>query len=128
MQESRPDRTVTEMGWRHGPSWRSVALVMILLGVAAAVAGFDASFYAEYGGRQGPERAYTCTPQEDGTCSDPALIQRQAEREPKLMSKLTSVGGELVLAGVALVVLGLLAVGAAIGAGRRRGTTIAPDG
>jgi hypothetical protein len=43
------------------------------------------------------------------------------------MSKLSSVGGELVLAGVALVVLGLLAVGAAIGAARRRGATIDPD-
>jgi hypothetical protein len=35
-------------------------------------------------------------------CSDPTLIEREAEREPKPMSKLTSVGGELVLAGVAL--------------------------
>jgi hypothetical protein len=127
MGETRSDRPVSETRWRHGPSWRSVALVMIVLGMAAAVAGFDASFYAEYGGRQGPERAYTCTPQEDGTCSDPALIERRAEREPKLMSKLSSVGGELVLAGVALVVLGLLAVGAAIGAARRRGATIDPD-
>lgn len=61
-------------------------------------------------------------------CSDPTLIEREAEREPKPMSKLASVGGELVLAGVALVVLVLLAVGAAIGARRRRGATIAPDG
>jgi hypothetical protein len=55
---------------------------------------------------------------EDGTCSNPALTERQAEREPKLMTKLNSVGGELVIGGATLFVTGLLAAGAAIGSGR----------
>jgi hypothetical protein len=118
MRERGSDQTVDRRSWRHGPSWRSVALVLIVIGVAAIVAGFDASFYAEYGGRTGSERAITCTPREDGPCSNPALIERQAEREPRLMSKLDSVGSEVALAGVILLVIGLVAVGAAIGSTR----------
>jgi hypothetical protein len=118
MRERGPDQTIDRKSWRHGPSWRSVALVLIIIGVAAIVAGFDASFYAEYGGRTGSERAITCTPREDGTCSNPALIERQAEREPRLMSKLAAVGNEVALAGLILLVTGLVAVGAAIGSRR----------
>jgi hypothetical protein len=88
--------------------------------VAAVVAGFDATLYAEIGGREGPERAYSCTPQEDGSCVDPTLIERQAAREPKLMSKLNSIGGELGFAGLLLFVAGLLSVGPAVVARRRR--------
>jgi hypothetical protein len=118
MAEGGPDQTIERRSWRHGPSWRSVALVLIIIGMAAIVAGFDAGFYAEYGGRTGSERAVPCTPREDGTCSNPALIERQAEREPRLMSKLAAVGNEVALTGVILVVTGLIAVGAAIGSKR----------
>jgi len=111
---------VSKRGWGHGPSWGAVALVLLALGVAAVVAGFDAALYAEIGGREGPERAYSCTPQEDGSCFDPTLIERQAAREPKLMSKLNSVGGELGFAGLLLFVAGLLSVGPAVVARRRR--------
>jgi hypothetical protein len=110
----------TKRGWGHGPSWGAVALVLLALGVAAVVAGFDAALYAEIGGREGPERAYSCTPQEDGSCVDPTLIERQAAREPKLMSKLNSIGGELGFAGLLLFVAGLLSVGPAVVARRRR--------
>ena len=118
MRERGPDQTIDRRSWRYGPSWRSVALVLIILGMAAIVAGFDAGFYAEYGGRTGSERAITCIPREDGTCSNPALIEQQAEREPRLMSKLAAVGSEVALAGVILLVTGFLAVGAAIGSRR----------
>jgi len=131
MRERGSDRTVDRRNWRHGPSWRSVALVLIIIGVTAIVAGFDASFYAEYGGRPETERAFTCTPREDGTCSNPALIERQAAREPKIMSKLSSVGGEVALAGVVLLVSGFVAGVAAIGSRRSlrsQTTTPVPGG
>lgn len=111
---------VNTRSWRHGPSWGAVALVLLALGVAEVVAGFDASLYAEIGGREAPERAYSCTPQEDGSCVDPTLIERQAAREPKLMSKLRSVGGVLASAGLLLFVAGLASVGTAVVARRRR--------
>ena len=111
---------VNKRSWGHGPSWGAVALVLLALGVAAVVAGFDAALYAEIGGREGPERAYSCTPQEDGSCFDPTLIERQAAREPKLMSKLRSVGGVLGFAALLLFVAGLLSVGPAVVARRRR--------
>ena len=113
-------RVPTERGWGHGPSWGAVALVLLTLAVAAVVAGFDAALYAEIGGREGPERAYSCTPQEDGSCVDPTLIERQAAREPKLMSKLTSISSELGLAGLLLFVAGLASIGPATLARRRR--------
>ena len=121
-------------GWGHGPSWGAVALVLLTLAVAAVVAGFDAALYAEIGGREGPERAYSCTPQEDGSCVDPTLIERQAAREPKLMSKLTSISSELGLAGLLLFVAGLASIGPATLARRRRRagsdgiTAIQPNG
>jgi hypothetical protein len=111
---------VSKRGWGHGPSWGAVALVLLALGVAAVVAGFDAALYAEIGGREGPERAYSCTPQEDGSCFDPTLIERQAAREPKLMSKLNSVGGAVMSVGLLLFVAGLVSVGPALNARRRR--------
>jgi hypothetical protein len=110
----------TERRWGHGPSWGAVALVLLALGVAAFVAGFDSALYAEIGGREGPEWAYSCTPQEDGSCFDPTLIERQAAREPKLMSKLRSVGGELASVGLLLFVAGLASVGTALVVRRRR--------
>jgi len=109
-----------ERRWGHGPSWGAVALVLLALGVAALMAGFDSAFYAEYGGREGPERAISCTPQEDGSCFSPTLIERQAAREPKLMSKLTSISRGLGSAGLLLFVAGLASVGAAVVARRRR--------
>jgi hypothetical protein len=84
------------------------------------VTGFDMAFYAEFGGPEGPEQAYSCTPQEDGSCISPTLIERQASREPKLMSKLRSVGSGLASAGLLLFVAGLASVGAAVVVRRRR--------
>jgi hypothetical protein len=110
----------TKRGWGHGPSWGAVALVLVALGVAAVVAGFDAALYAEIGGREGSEQSFSCTPQEDGSCFSPMLIERQAAREPKLMSKLRSISSELGLAGLLLFVAGLLSVGPAVVARRRR--------
>jgi len=60
---------VNKRSWGHGPSWGAVALVLVTLGVAGLVTGFDMAFYAEFGGREGPEQAYSCTPQEDGSAS-----------------------------------------------------------
>ena len=118
------DRSTTpvpsERRWGHGPSWGAVALVLLALGVTALVAGFDSAFYAEFGGREGPERAFSCTPQEDGSCVDLTLIERQAAREPKLMSKLRSVGGELASVGLLLFVAGLASVRVAVVVRRRR--------
>ena len=111
---------ITTRRWRDGPSWGAFALVLLALGVAALVAGFDATWYAEYGGRGGPEQAFSCTPQEDGSCFSPALLEQQAAREPELMSKLNSVGGEVMIAGLLLLVAGLVSVGVALDARRRR--------
>jgi len=111
---------VNKRSWGHGPSWGAVALVLVALGVAALVTGFDVTLYAEFGGREGPEQAYSCTPQEDGSCISPTLIERQAAREPKLMSKLRSVGGVLGLAALLLFVAGLASVGTAVVVRRRR--------
>jgi len=110
----------TERMWGHGPSWGAVALVLVTLGVAAIVGGFDAALYAEIGGREGSEQSFSCTPQEDGSCFSPTLIERQAAREPKLMSKLRSVGDVLGLAGLLLFVAGLASIGPAVLARRRR--------
>ena len=110
----------TKRGWGHGPSWEAVALALLVLGVAAVVAGFDAALYAEIGGREGSEQSFSCTPQEDGSCFSPTLIERQAAREPKLMSKLNSVGNVLGFAGLLMFVAGLLSVGPAVTAHRRR--------
>lgn len=44
-------QTATKSGWRHGPSWGAVVLAVLVLGLATAYLGFDASFYAEYGAR-----------------------------------------------------------------------------
>jgi len=110
----------TKRRWGHGPSWGAVALVLLALSVAALVAGFDAAWYAEYGGREGRERPIPCIPQEDGSCAGPTLIEQQAAREPKLMSKLTSVSGELGSAALLLFVAGLASVGLAVVARRRR--------
>ena len=118
-EETTP--VVNQRSWGHGPSWGAVALVLVALGVAALVTGFDVTFYAEFGGREGPEQAFSCTPQEDGSCVSPTLIERQAAREPKLMSKLRSVGGVLGFAGLLLFVAGLASVGAAVVVRRRRG-------
>jgi hypothetical protein len=96
------------------------ALVLLALGVAALIAGFDAALYAEIGGREGPERAFSCTPQDDGSCFSPALLEQQAAREPKLMSKLNSVGSEVMSVGLLLFVAGLVSVGPALNARRRR--------
>jgi hypothetical protein len=111
---------VNKRSWGHGPSWGAVALVLVALGVAGLVTGFDMAFYAEFGGREGPEQAYSCTPQEDESCISPTLIERQAAREPKLMSKLRSVGSGLASAGLLLFVAGLASVGAAVVVRRRR--------
>jgi hypothetical protein len=90
-------RVQTERRPHGGPSWGTVSLIALLLGIGAIVLGFDASFYSEYGGR-GPDRAIRCDPQPDGSCTNEELIQRRAEREPKLMAKLNEVGGRLVWA------------------------------
>ena len=111
---------ITTRRWRAGPSWGVFALVLLALGVAALVAGIDAALYAEIGGREGPERAFSCTPQEDGSCFSPALLEQQAAREQKLMSKLNSVGSAVMSAGLLLFVAGLVSVGAALNARRRR--------
>ena len=111
---------VTNRRWGDGPSWGVVALVLVALGVAAFVAGFDASLYAEIGGREGSERPNPCIPQEVGSCVSPTLIEQQAAREPKLMSKLRSVGGELAFAALLLSVAGIASLGAAVIARRRR--------
>jgi hypothetical protein len=112
---------VIKRSWGHGPSWGAVALVLVALGVAALVIGFDVTFYAEFGGREGPEQAFSCTPQEDGSCISPTLIERQAAREPQLMSKLRSVGGVLGFAGLLLFVAGLASVAVVVDRRRRRG-------
>ena len=117
-EETTP--VVNKQSWGHGPSWGAVALVLVALGVAALVIGFDMTFYAEFGGREGPEQAYSCTPQEDGSCISPTLIERQAAREPKLMSKLRSVGGVLGFAALLLFVAGLASIGMVVVARRRR--------
>ena len=118
------DRTTTSVatkqGWGQGPSWGAVALVLLTRGVAAVVAGFDAALYAEIGGREGSEQSFSCTPQEDGSCFSPTLIERQAAREPKLMSKLTSISSEKGLAGLLLFVAGLASIGPAVVARHRR--------
>jgi hypothetical protein len=105
------------VGWRHGPSWLSVTFALIVLGIAGVVSGFDAAIYAEYGGREGSERAYHCTTLEDDRCVDPTTVEHAVAREPKLMSKLASVGDRQLLVGLGLVFAGVGIVGAAI-AGR----------
>jgi hypothetical protein len=115
-----PTTPVTTRRWRDGPSWGVFALVLLALGVAALIAGFDAALYAEIGGREGPQRAFSCTPQEDGSCFSPALTEQQAAREPKLMSKLNSVGSAVMSVGLLLFVAGLVSVGPALNARRRR--------
>ena len=112
MPEDRPNE-VTRPG-RRGPSWRAVAGALVVIGIAALVLGFDASFYAEYGGREETERAIPCIPQPDGTCRSEEMTERQARREPKLMAKLDQVGGRLVMVGVvsllgAIVLFGIWA-------------------
>ena len=68
----------------------TVALVALLLGIGAIVLGFDAALYAEYGGREGTEESISCDPQPDGSCS--GLLERQAEREPRLVAKMNELG------------------------------------
>ena len=120
MDEARSTPAISARGWRHGPSWGVVALVLLALGVATVMVGFDASLYAEYGGRGGNEHAFSCTPQEDGSCISPTLLEQQAAREPRLMLKLNSVGSDVMTAGLLLFVVGLISVGAALDARRRR--------
>lgn len=120
MDEARSTPAITTRRWGHGPSWGVFALVLLALGVAALVVGFDAAWYAEFGGRGGPEQAFSCAPQDDPPCFSPTLLEQQAAREPELMSKLNSVGSELMMAGLLLFVAGLVSVGAAFDARRRR--------
>jgi hypothetical protein len=96
---------------RGGPSWTTVAVAALFLGIGAIVLGFDAPFYAEDGGREEAERAIPCDPQPDGSCSSPELIERQARREPKLMAKLNEVGRRLFLVGMVALLGGLILLG-----------------
>ena len=65
-----------------------------------------AALYAEYGGREGTEESISCDPQPDGSCS--GLLERQAEREPRLVAKMNELGGILGLVGLVALLAGLL--------------------
>jgi hypothetical protein len=44
-------RKETRSGWRHGPSWGAVVLVLVVLGLTTVMLGFGTSLYVETGAR-----------------------------------------------------------------------------
>jgi hypothetical protein len=49
--EMRLTRKETRSGWRHGPSWGAVVLVLVVLGLTTIMLGFGTSLYVETGAR-----------------------------------------------------------------------------